>query len=52
MKKLVLLVAMVLALGTLGWADHHEKASWTGTVSDSMCGVKHAEASVDRKSVV
>jgi len=43
MKKLVLLVAVVLALGTFGWADHHEKAaSWTGVVSDSHCGAKHS----------
>lgn len=42
MKKLVLLAAMVLALSSLGWAGG---TSWTGTVSDSMCGAKHAEAS-------
>jgi hypothetical protein len=42
MKKLVLLAALALALSSLGWAG---AMSWTGTVSDSMCGAKHAEAS-------
>lgn len=39
MKKLVLLVAMVLALSSFGWAGG---TSWTGTISDSHCGAKHA----------
>jgi hypothetical protein len=42
MKRLVLLATMVLALSSLGWAGGK---SWTGTVSDSHCGAKHAEAS-------
>lgn len=45
MKKFALLTAVVLALATFAWADHHKAASWTGTVSDSHCGAKHAEAS-------
>ena len=44
MKRLALLTAVVLALSTFAWADHHKGASWTGTVSDSHCGTKHAEA--------
>ena len=39
-RKLIMLGVIVLAFGCLAWAD-----SWTGTVSDSMCGAKHAEAS-------
>jgi len=39
-KRLLMLGVMLLAFGCLAWAD-----SWTGTVSDSMCGAKHAEAS-------
>ncbi len=42
MKKLVLLAAMVLVLSSFGLAG---AGSWTGTVSDSHCGMKHAEAS-------
>lgn len=42
MKKLVLLAAMVLALGCFGLAA---EMTMTGTVSDSHCGLKHAEAS-------
>ncbi len=45
MKKFALLATVVLALATFTWADHHKAASWTGTVSDSHCGAKHAEAS-------
>jgi uncharacterized membrane protein YcjF (UPF0283 family) len=38
-RKLIMLGVMLLAFGCLAWAD-----SWTGTVADSMCGAKHAEA--------
>jgi hypothetical protein len=41
-KKLVMLVVTFLAVTCLAWAG---AGSWTGTVSDSHCGVKHAEAS-------
>jgi len=39
-RKLIMLGAMLLAFGCMAWAD-----SWTGTVSDSMCGAKHSDAS-------
>ena len=41
-KKLILVAITVLAFGCLAWAAGK---SWTGTVSDSHCGAKHAEAS-------
>lgn len=41
-KRLVMLAVTVLAFGCLAWAAGK---SWTGTVSDSHCGAKHAEAS-------
>jgi len=41
-KRLMLLVVAVLAMTCMAWAGGK---SWTGTVSDSHCGVKHAEAS-------
>jgi len=41
-KKLVLVAITVLAFGCLAWAAGK---SWTGTVSDSHCGAKHAVAS-------
>ena len=37
--KLVLSLAATLALGTLGLMGADE--SWTGTISDSMCGASH-----------
>lgn len=40
MRKGFLLVAAVLFVATMSWAG-----TWTGTVSDSHCGVKHAVAS-------
>ena len=43
-KKLLMLVVTVLAFGCMAWADGKEK-SWTGTVSDAGCGLKHATAS-------
>ena len=39
-KKLVMLSGAVLLFGCLAWAG---EKTWTGTVSDSHCGVKHAE---------
>jgi len=41
-KRLMLLVVAVLAMTCMAWAAGK---SWTGTVSDSHCGAKHAEAS-------
>jgi hypothetical protein len=41
-KKLVMAAIAVLAFGCLAWAGSQ---TWTGTVSDSHCGVKHATAS-------
>ena len=40
-KRLVLLAAVLLALSSMVWAGG---GSWSGTVSDSHCGAKHAEA--------
>ena len=42
MKKLVLIAGAFLALSTFVWAA---EMTMTGTVSDSHCGAKHAEAS-------
>jgi hypothetical protein len=42
MKKLALLVFTVLVFGSLAFAGNK---TFTGTVSDSHCGVKHAAAS-------
>jgi hypothetical protein len=39
MKKLVLLVAFVVALGTLSWAGD---VTLSGVISDSHCGAKHS----------
>jgi len=41
MKRLALLATVCLALATMVWAG--TSGSWTGTVSDSHCGAKHAE---------
>ena len=41
-KRLVMTVITVLAFGCLAWAG---SKTWTGTVSDSHCGLKHAVAS-------
>jgi len=46
-RKLIMLGVMLLAFGCLAWAD-----SWTGTVSDSMCGAKHAHASAEAAACV
>jgi hypothetical protein len=42
MKKLILIAGAFLALSTFAWAA---ETTMTGTVSDSHCGAKHAEAS-------
>ncbi|MBZ5543084.1 MAG: hypothetical protein LAO07_05315 [Acidobacteriia bacterium] len=41
-KKLVMVAVTLLAFGCLAFAAGK---TWTGTVSDSHCGAKHAEAS-------
>jgi len=41
-KRLVLVVFSLLLVGCLAWADD---MSWTGTVSDSHCGLNHATPS-------
>ncbi len=48
-KKIVMLVSALLLFGSLAWA---EDKSWVGTVSDSMCGAKHATASADAAACV
>jgi hypothetical protein len=39
MKKLVMLVVVVLALGTFSWAGD---MTMSGVISDSHCGAKHS----------
>jgi hypothetical protein len=41
-KKLAILVVLLLVVGSMVWAGSQ---TWTGTVSDSRCGTKHAVAS-------
>ncbi len=41
-KKLSMLVLSIFVFACMGWAAGK---SWTGTVSDDHCGVKHAKAS-------
>lgn len=48
-KRLVMLLVTLLAVGCLAWAGGK---SWTGTVSDSHCGLKHAKASEEAASCV
>ncbi len=53
MRKKALMVAVtVLAVGCMAWAKGMKSKSWTGTVSDSNCGVKHATASDDAAACV
>jgi streptogramin lyase len=40
--KLALSLAATLALGTVGLFGANQ--SWTGTISDSMCGISHPAA--------
>ncbi len=46
-KKLLMFVAAMLVFGCLSWAK-----TYTGTVSDAMCGAKHATASDDAAQCV
>ena len=48
-KKIGMLVLGILLFGCLAWSANK---SWTGTVSDSMCGAKHATANADAVSCV
>ena len=41
-KKLAMLVVLLLVVGSMVWAGSQ---TWTGTVSDSHCGARHAVAS-------
>jgi len=45
--KILMLVAAILVFGSLSWAK-----TITGTVSDSMCGAKHATPSADAAACV
>lgn len=48
-KKMTILVFAVLAAGCMAWAAEN---TWTGVVSDSHCGLKHAAASDKAASCV
>jgi hypothetical protein len=41
-KRIVITTVTILAFGCLAWAG---SMTWTGTVSDSHCGLKHSEPS-------
>jgi len=41
-KRLAMLAVLLLVVGSMVWAGSQ---AWTGTVSDSHCGAKHAVAS-------
>jgi hypothetical protein len=41
-KRLVIVAVAVLAFSCLAWAGSQ---TWTGTVSDSHCGLKHSQPS-------
>lgn len=47
MKKLAMVFALGATFSLAALAD-----SWSGTVSDSMCGAQHAAASADDKKCV
>src|SRR5206468_13040567 len=47
LKRLMMLAATLLVFTGMGWAQ-----SWVGTVSDSMCGTKHAKASDEAAACV
>jgi len=49
LKKLVMVSITILALGCISWAAGK---SYTGVVSDSNCGAKHATASADAAACV
>lgn len=48
-KRLVMLVITLLISGCMAWAAEN---SWTGTVSDEHCGIKHATASDEAATCV
>ncbi len=48
-RKVLLLVFSVLVFGCLSWAADK---TFSGTVSDSHCGAKHAKASADAEGCV
>jgi hypothetical protein len=48
-KKIVILGATLLLVTGLAWAAPD---SWTGVVSDSHCGLKHAKASAAAETCV
>jgi hypothetical protein len=48
-KRITLVVLTLLAFGCLSWAANR---TWTGTVSDEHCGVKHAKASAAAETCV
>ena len=48
-KKLVLVVLSLLLFGCLAWA---EDMTWTGTVSDSHCGLNHSKPSAEAAQCV
>jgi len=49
MKRLVMLVSVMLVAGCMAWAADK---SWTGVVSETGCGLKHATASDEAASCV
>ena len=48
-KRITMVVLTLFAFGCLSWAANK---TWTGTVSDSNCGTKHAKASADAEGCV
>lgn len=48
-KRFLILTVALLAFACVGWAAGK---SWTGTVSDSHCGAKHATASAEAAECV
>jgi hypothetical protein len=48
-KKILLVVFSLLVFGCLAWAADQ---SWTGTVSDSHCGVNHSTPSAEAAKCV
>jgi hypothetical protein len=48
-KKILLVVFSLLVFGCLSWAADQ---SWTGTVSDSHCGVNHSTPSAEAAKCV
>jgi len=44
-ETMLMLLIEFLALGCVAWAADSKRATFTGTVSDSQCGMKHASPS-------